>query len=433
MKTVFLFVDKPTFIGDILKTNYIKYLATKYKVVIFTRSIDDKTARTDGYFLSPNVKYIKWQIENGKFLGWMKFVRFSCIREFDHLATTKHFRNRRGKKGEKTFLRILSRPFAPILTSRFFYRLERLLLKDSKKFAYYFKKYNPVLLIMATPGLNTFEAEAIMLAKSYNLKSVSVGCAWDNLTTRATRVRPTDYFIAWHEPMRQEAIIIHKQDPQKTFVAGPMRFDYYFFNAPHSPSREEFLRSKNLDPKNKTILYTTQKAHFFEEQFLTDLIALRHEKKIPFTNIFIRTHPLVAPNRFGEFSDIENVYVERPARVMANEDLLNLKYSLMHTDLNINYSSTISLEAALFDKPIINYYEPTLKSFELNHYKPLVDARAVRLIKTKSELIAAIKEYLANPSLDNEKRKKIADIYFPFRDDLAYKRNVDFLEKIIVK
>ncbi len=432
MRTIFLFVDKPTFIGDLLKTEYLNYLSSKYRVIVFTRKADQNSAASLGYVTPPNVTYIKWQPENDRFLGWMKFIRFSCSREFDHLTTTKHFRNRRGQDGNNTLLRVLSRPLAPILNSKLFFWLERLAVKRSPKFEEYLRLYKPSLMLVSTPGLNNFEAEAILLAKKYKLTSVAVNCAWDNLTTRVTRVRPVDYFLAWHEPMRQEAIEIHHFNPSHVFVSGPIRYDYYVTEEKNGVIREKFLESKNLDPQYKTILYTTQKNHFFEEAFIRVLIGLRDEGQIPYTNILVRVHPLASPNRYKEFSGIKDVCLDRPDQTLADDDLLNLKHSLLYSDLNINYSSTISLEAMLFDKPIINYREPSLKSFELNHYLPLVQNKTIRLINNdKLELKAAINDYLKNPGLDSENRQKLAKLYFPFRDGLSYKRNVDFLDQII--
>ena len=406
MKTVFLFVDKPTFIGDLLKTQYLSYLASKFKVVVFTNHANDETASDFGYRKHSNISYIRWQIRNQKLLDIMKFLRFSCTREFDHLTTTRHLRNRRGQDGSKTLLRIISAPFGWLITSRFLYKIESFLVKGLPEFLNYTKQYKPDLVLTSTPGLNNFEAEAILLSNKAGIPTVAVNCGWDNLTTRSTRVRPTKYLIAWHEPMRQEAIRIHNFLPDRVFVSGPMRYDYYVTKEEKAITRGNFLRSKNLNPKYKTILYTTQKNHFFEEAFIHQLIDLRDESKIPYTNILIRVHPLASPNRYKKFSDIKDVYLDRPEKMLSDDDLVNLKYLISYSDLNINYSSTISLEAMLFDKPVINYYEPSLKSFELNHYFPLVEAKAVQLINNgKLELAEAINEYLDNPDKDAEKRK----------------------------
>src|SRR3989344_4470566 len=154
-KTVFLFVDKPAFTSDLLRTRYIEYLASQYRVVVFTRALDQQESERQGYFQSPNIIYCKWKLENSLLFGVMKFLRFSCIREFDYLKTTQFYRKRRGEDNENTLLRVLSWPFSRWLTSRFFNKLEMLFVKKSKQFANYNQRYNPALVIVATPGLNS--------------------------------------------------------------------------------------------------------------------------------------------------------------------------------------------------------------------------------------------------------------------------------------
>ena len=432
MATIFLFVDKPTFIGDLLKTNYLQYLSAKYKVILFTRNIDSETAIAEGYYQSPDVTYVKYKFRNKWLFDLTKILRFSCIREFDHLATAKLYRHRRGQNRDNTLLRIMSRPLANILTSRFFYRLELSLLRGSGDFRNYCQSYKPSLIITATPGLNNVDAEAIMLAKKCGIKSVSVDCNWDGLTTRVSRVRPADYFIAWHEPMRQEAITIHRYNPDRVFVSGPIRFDHHFAEFDKIPSRAEFLVSKGLNPAHKTVLYTTKKGYSFDEDSLRRVIDLRSNGLIPYINIFIRAHPLSKRDRFGEFHGLKDLYLEQPPEIMSGDDLLNLRYSLLYSDVNINHCSTVSLEAILLDKPVINYWEPVLRVPEHNHYLPVVDSGAVKLVKdNNAEVAKTVNDFLADSSMDRDKRLSLAKLYFPFRDGLSYKRSVDFLETII--
>lgn len=436
MKTVFLFVGKPVFFGDFLNTGYIKYLSDKFNVVIFIPKNEGGWAQGLDYFHSPSITYVNWKIENTKLLDLMKYVRFSCIREFDHLHTIHYHRNQRDPNQDtnNTLLRIVSKPFSGWLSNNFFYKLELLLLKRSPIFCSYLKKYKPALVLVATPGFNHLEAEGLLLAKKYGVKSVSVDCNWDGLTSRVTRLRPTDYFIAWHEPMKKEAVEIHHFDPAKVFVSGSIRFDHHFNNSILIQSKEEFLRSKGLDPKNKTIFYSAQQGHLFEAIFLKKLIDLRDSGDIPYVNVFVRDHPLAVskPGRFSKFLGLSNVHVEKPAEVMTSSDLTDLIQALRCCDININCSSSVSLEAILADKPVINYIERSKPIFDYDHYRPLVKMGAVKLIESDPvDLARAVNAYLADPGLDRPSRTRAAEIYFPFRDGLAYKRSVDFLETII--
>ena len=118
---------------------------------------------------------------------------------------------------------------------------------------------------------------------------------------------------------------------------------------------------------------------------------------------------------------------------MNYKDLLNLKYSLKYTDLNINYASTISIEACIFDKPVINigYIDRFKLAYEFDHYRPIYESGSVKLAKTNDELVSFINMYLENPDLDKKARQEIVKKYVEFTDGLSYARNVDTLIKIL--
>ncbi|MBI3631528.1 MAG: hypothetical protein HY219_01525 [Candidatus Staskawiczbacteria bacterium] len=194
-----------------------------------------------------------------------------------------------------------------------------------------------------------------------------------------------------------------------------------------------------MDPAYPTVLYTTvTKAYPFQKKYIHDLIELRKKKVIPYVNIFVRLHPLDLPDNYAEFTGLPNFYIEKagrevaPGRVeMSYPDLLNLKYSLKYTDLNINYASTISIEACIFNRPIINigYLGVYALAYDFDHYRPIYQSGAIRLVKIDDDLPKLINLYLQNLKLDSDNRKKIVDQYVEFIDGLSYKRSVDLLEK----
>lgn len=443
MKTVVLAIPNYVFMSDLLRTKYIEYLSSKYRVVVLTSFVDESIASKQNYFTSHNIIYKKWDLQSPRFWGVMKTLRISMVNEFDYLPSLKYWYLRPNYKNSFTrkFLRFFSLPFAKLLTADFFTSLESKLSPKSVAFAELLKKYQPSLLVTATPGFDPLEAELILFSKRAGLPTVAMNFTWDNLTMNAKHMRKTDYLIAWNGVMKKEAESIHDYSEDKIFVSGTPRFDPYFDDEANDSGREKFLRSKGLDPKYQTIFHTTvTKAYPFQKKYIHDLINLRDRKEIPYTNLFIRIHPLDLPENYKEFSGTPDLYIEkaggggREGKVeMSYQDLLNLKYSLKYTDLNINYASTISIEACIFDKPIINigYIDRFALAYEFNHYKPIVESGAVRVSKTNEDLPQLINMYLKNPELDREGRKRIVRDYVEFTDGLSYKRSVDFLNEII--
>lgn len=440
MKTVFLVVPHAVFSSDLLRTKYLEYLSEKYKVVVLNPMFDVAEAKELGYFQSPNVIYVKREVENERFWERMKFLRISLVNEFDYLSSIRHFYARPNYKNswKRRIARFFGRPFSRILTADFFTNWELKKLPASPSFDSLLAEYKPDLLISATPGFSPFEAELVILARRAGLPTVSVNFSWDNLTMNSKHMRRTDYLIAWNQVMKEEAIAIHKYPAEKVFVSGTLRFDPYFPEDAKAPSREKFLKSKGLNPKNKTIFHTTvTKAYPFQKKYIQDLIKLRDSKKIPYVNFLVRIHPLDLIENYSEFRNVPDLCLEKSGEdvEMSYSDLLNLKYSLKYTDLNINYASTITVEACIFDKPVINigYIDRFALAYDFTHYRPIYESGAVKLAKTDDDLPTLINRYLEHPELERDQRLAIVDKYVQFTDGLSYKRSVDLLENVRIR
>lgn len=438
-----LAVPNYIFATDLLRTRYIEYLASKYKVVVLTPFLSESDAISRRYYQSPDVVYVQRQLENPRFWNLFKFLRICWVSEFDYLDSVKYFYLRPNYRSnwKRRLVRFLGQPFSMILTASFFTRWESLFLPGSARFDQLVEKHRPILTITATPGFDPWEAEIILFSKKNSISTVAIDFSWDNLTTNSKHIRKVDYLIAWNGIMKKEAIDIHDYSPDRVFVSGALKFDPYFDSNSTEPTRDEFLKSKGLNPIHKTILYTTvTKAYPFQKKYIHDLIEFRKSGAVPYTNLFIRLHPLDLPDNYAEFIGLPDFHIETsgqeivPGRVeMDYNDLLNLKYSLKYTDLNINYASTISIEACIFDKPIINigYLGVYALAYGFNHYRPIYESGAVRLAKTDDDFQNLMNMYLGKPWLDWDNRKKIAVEYVGFTDGISYKRSVDILERIV--
>lgn len=438
MRALILAVPNWVFSSDLLRTKYIEYLSTRYRVVVLSPLFDSAEAKRRGYCQSPNIVYQKWELENQTLWDRMKFWRIALVNEFDNLSSIKHFYKRPNYTGnwKRRLVRTLGLPLKYFLTANFLTRLEAKKVKSSPAFGELVEKHNVELLVTATPGFSPFEAEIIHLAKQAGLPSAAVNFTWDNLTMNSKHIRKTDYLIAWNEVMKNEAIDIHHYLPKKVFVSGVTRFDPYFAEDKKDPGRVKFLKSKGLNPDFKTIFHTTvTRAYPFQKKYINDLIKLRDSKKIPYVNLLIRVHPLDLIENYSEFKNIPDLCVERSGKEMemSYDDLLNLKYSLKYTDLNINYASTITIEACIFGKPVINigYLDRFALAYDFDHYRPIYESGAIKLAKTDDDLPRLINLYLENPARDHEQRLAIVDKYVQFTDGLSYMRSVDLLDRCL--
>lgn len=449
MKTVFLFLAVRAYISDILNTPYIKYLSQCYKVVVFLREMEGIKDPDKEYYKNENITYIVAKEPQSRF--WMLFgayLRNEFIRMFDDNPAVK-WRNESPKKdSRRKFLRKISN-FLPkkLFKPGFFFFLEKLFFLGYKQFKKFADKYNPVLVLTAAPGLHPFDTYAILCAKKAGIPSVAMNMGLDNLTVYPRHIRPVDYLIVWNKMNKEQAIKWHGYNKNNVFVSGAMRFDHYFIPSKKEKSREEFLQSKGLDSKAKTVLYAAKTYGMFYKNFINNFIQWQKENVFgeP-VNLFVRVHPLDSLSDFEEFFNVAGVHIERAAadlkqddkekghKVEMNEDdLINLKDTLKYCDVCVTITSTMVVELFLFDKPVVTSAVPDGRTAGLKflHNQPYFENKALRVAHTYEEIKKYLAEYLKSPELDCEGRKKVVEYMAGPSDGLAYKRNVDFLDTIL--
>ena len=448
MKTVFLFIPNFIYSSDLLRTEYIQYLSTKYRVVVFAPP--EIVHGGKPYPALSNVTYIAWPLYQPKFwLLFGDFLRNPLIRKYDFEPVVRKHRNRGYTDWRRKVMRMLGFLIpSGWITPELFTALEVRFLPECKEFTKYVERYKPVLGITPTPGFTHYDAQAVILAKQHTIPTVCVNFSWDNLHNGGIHFRRVDYMIVWTGIIKDIAVREYGYPDDHVFVSGIVRFDKYFQKQVHEPNREAFLKSKGLDPKEKVILLTTVTAgnYDLDHALLEDLIKARDEGRFEgYPNIFVRLHPKEEINKFKKFMKepyrnfrIETAGKERKIRLATNiemeeDDLLNVKCTLMYSDVVINYRSTMSLEAMIFDKPVINIYYPEKyqQGYLHRHYDPILKMHAIALAGSFEQMVLQINAYLADPSRDHEGRMRVFDSYIHFRDTNSFKRSVDFLERIV--
>ena len=110
---------------------------------------------------------------------------------------------------------------------------------------------------------------------------------------------------------------------------------------------------------------------------------------------------------------------------------------MQYSDVVINLSSTIALDAVLFDTPVIclnfNYLDNEWVSapshHRCEHYRPIVESKAVEFPNNLDELLSMINLYLEDPSKKSAERQQLSDRMMP---DLPTSRLVvEAIEKAI--
>ena len=102
---------------------------------------------------------------------------------------------------------------------------------------------------------------------------------------------------------------------------------------------------------------------------------------------------------------------------------------MAHSDVVVNFASTTTVEAAIFDTPVVNIGfddTPALplplsigRYYQFEHYQPVVETGAARIAESVDDLVQAVRGYLANPDADAAGRRELVNRCCTHTDGLA--------------
>ncbi len=346
--------------------------------------------------------------------------------------------------------RVLARLLAPsILRKETRYELVDRLVKHPWAEAL-FDRYRPSLLVTAGPGLIFAEIPLLRTAAQRGVRSMVVDASWDNFTNKLLPARRVDRLLVWNDVMKQQAVDLHGYRPDAIRVTGVPQFDRYFRAATLS-SREAFFQRIGADPARKLVTLTTTARALYPhyERLIQLLIDAMNSGAWPHpVQLLVRVHPRDELERYAQFLHVPNVIVEKPFRATVSAgdgltvdimpaDTQHLADTMRHSDVVISVVSTISIEAAIFDTPIINVSfdgeqpEPFARSarryFCFTHFANLLRHNPGSVAESPEQLVAQVGRYLTDPTLEAEGRRRVVLEQCQFLDGLAAERVAAFV------
>jgi hypothetical protein len=296
----------------------------------------------------------------------------------------------------------------------------------------------------------------ILAGRSLGIPSAAFISSWDNLTSKGRIAAPFDHYLVWSEHMRQELRRYYPDIPgMRVHVVGTPQFAPYA-DVSLRLSRQEFFARFGADPQRPLICYSGGDAGTCPEdpehvRVLLDLVRSGRIQGRP--QVIVRPTPVDDARRYAKVvAEFPEMIFAVPAWTRTSTedwtrviplpaDVEFLANLTRHADLNINVASTMTLDFALRDRPVVNvafdvsdpppfglplweYY------YRFEHYRPVVELGAARFARSPSELADHVNAYLTNPQLDRENRRRLVDLEVGIPLGEANGRIVDVLESI---
>ncbi len=316
------------------------------------------------------------------------------------------------------------------------------------RYAALIREYGPSLVVTSTAGFLDAETPLIHAARRAGVPVWGVDLGWDSLSSRRRAILPVDRLVVWNEEMRRAAVAYHDLTAARVGLSGAVPFDA-FFGRQDLPARDEFLRGLGADPARRLVTLATAPPDVYPT---TDRLAgslaqaVAEDRLGPPAQLLVRVHPRDDLERYRGLAGRPAVLVEQPISRLdgvsgtlpcdlvtpTTRDRVHLAATLARSDVIVTFASTTTIEACVFDTPVVNVgfdAEDGLplplsirRGYACEHYQPVVEAGAARVASSLDDLLAEVRRYLEHPAADRDGRRAIVERVCGFTDAEAGRR-----------
>lgn len=251
--------------------------------------------------------------------------------------------------------------------------------------------------------------------------------SWDNLSAKGYLHYRFDTYLVWNKYMEEELINYYNISRDKIGIVGGLNFDL-LCNLSRVYAKQEFRYKKEIEGKRLIsfmLSYPDLKPTYLDYVgILTEEI--ENGNLPPDIVILVRVQPGKRSEGIEEklrpFGD-KIIIDKRENELFTSsfdeweKDQLHYAKVLINSSVVVNFTSTTTIDAALFDRPNVtigfdegpvkNYYYSMQRFLDRTHNRWVRDYAGNRIAKSRGELIDMINFYLENPEEDFEGRKNI--------------------------
>ena len=310
-------------------------------------------------------------------------------------------------------------------------------------------KHRPSLVVVASPGYNGLSIlPLIWAAQEEGIPTLCVTNGWDSLCGMKGMMptRP-DHLAVWNNLMKDEAVRLHRYRPEQVSVIGPPQFDIYQESI--YQDRGSFLKRIGMNPEKSLItIATATAAGGLSNRYIVDLLVeeAKRGRFVRPVQFLCRLHPM---DHWTQLSDYDGwVKVERPSRFTPKlgwdpdrAEMIYLANTMKHSNVVVNIASTVAIEAAIVDTPVVNVaFHPTdpahfkkavLEEHWEHHYRYVLERKASAIVRSTGEMVSAINRYLEHPELARQERHHLAEDLCYRLDGQAHQRLYRLLTKLL--
>ncbi len=300
---------------------------------------------------------------------------------------------------------------------RFFFR--------EHMFAALFKRYHPERVFISHL-YGTFDARLLGEANAAGIFSLGMAAAWDHLDKYYFPIH-LDRILVQNGQMRRAALTFQSYEAARVVEVGYPHFDF-LVDERRRMTEPELFRVLRLPQQSRYIVYVSGSAYCPDEpDVIEEMLRWIEEGRLGRT-VYLVIRPYVGRRgtdkefdmeKFNRFRGHDRVRFYDDATWGAVEQSTVFANMLRYAGVVLAMYSTAILEAAVYDRPLVAiafdgyktrpYHRSIRRFLELEHFKDVIRAGALRIAHSFPELFFHLASYLANPELDREHRRSVQE------------------------
>jgi hypothetical protein len=304
--------------------------------------------------------------------------------------------------------------------------------------------------IWSTTCTSPLEYPYILAARDLRIPIVASILSFDNLSSRPGLPVFDDYLV-WSEAMRAELLRLYPEvDPTRVSVTGTPQFDFHLRRG--GWSRAETLERLGLPAGARFFLYAASHESLAPQEpgLVAGLLPrLAQDPLLKDSWIVLRLHPQDDGSRWEPLARSGRVVLS-PAcdaapdaqgwKLPRPEEQDRLVASLRHADACLNIVSTMSLDAAILDRPVLGIEfsrepdapaEIMYSEYDATHYRPIVESGGLVLARDWQELIGQMRRAVEDPGWGRAGRERMVERVCGFSDGGSTARVVSALVALL--
>jgi len=406
---------------NFVATDFLKEANTCFSKVVILSFLPEVVYKEHDY-----VKVIELNTYQEFFSNWF----FRKSKEISHLKSYEkdtfgirdslsiNSSTRMSSRGIATrFIYIMTSIFKGEKSVQFFQKLQCFSFKRNK----ITKQYIDILeeenldVLFFTHQRPPYIAPLVYAAQKLKLKTSTFIFSWDNLASKGRMASDFDYYLVWSDLMKNELLEFYKNVvSSEVRVVGTPQFEPYV-DKRFGISKNDLCNMFDVNENLPIVLFTCNDSSSVNDPIYLEKLAqfIKENKLVKEINLIVRTSPVEDPLRFETLKDKydfikwnyplwklmrSNHQESWSQRIPSLEDIDVLKSLLEYSDLVINVLSTITLDAFIFNKPVINpvFGNDTNSMFDdqkflkYRHLEYLVNSESSIIVKNEEDYLNAI-------------------------------------------